>query len=251
VSAAYDRLAEVYDWLIPDALLAPEGAVAAFAAVVDGLAAGARVLDCAAGGGQLAVGLALRGFDVTASDASPAMVARARALAAHRDAPLRTAVCRWDALGEQGWGAPFDAVFCVGNSLAHAVGRDGRRSALAAMAGVLRADGLLALTSRNWERLRATRPGLELDERLVARGGRRGLVARAWTIPDTWKERHLLDVAVALIGDDGGVAAHGERLELWPFGERALREDLRAAGLEQVSSSYSPDVERYLVTARR
>ena len=79
----YEGLAAVYEFLVPDELLEPAGAAAAFAALLDGLPAGARVLDCAAGTGELAVGLALRGFDVTASDASPAMIARARALAAH------------------------------------------------------------------------------------------------------------------------------------------------------------------------
>ena len=154
----YDELASVYEFLVPDALLEPEGAVAAFAAVVEQLAPGARVLDCAAGTGQLAVGLALRGFEVTATDVSESMIARTRALAAARGAELRTLACSWDGLAQQGWGERFDAVLCVGNSLTHAGGRAERRAALAAMAGVLREGGLLALTSRNWERLRAARP---------------------------------------------------------------------------------------------
>jgi hypothetical protein len=51
----------VYDWLVPDALLTPDGSLAAFSELVDGLEPGGRVLDCAAGTGQLAVGLALAG----------------------------------------------------------------------------------------------------------------------------------------------------------------------------------------------
>jgi hypothetical protein len=31
---AYDELADVYDWLVPEALLTPEGTVAAFTALV-------------------------------------------------------------------------------------------------------------------------------------------------------------------------------------------------------------------------
>src|SRR3954471_7872923 len=91
----YDELASVYDWLVPDDLLTPEGSAAAFSMVADELRPGARVLDCAAGTGQLAVGLALRGFDVTATDASGGMVERTRALAgahgvAQRDARGRS-----------------------------------------------------------------------------------------------------------------------------------------------------------------
>ena len=88
-----------------------------------GLEPGARVLDCACGTGTLAVGLALRGFEVTASDASPEMVARTQALAAAHGAALQTATRTWAELD----GERFDAVLCVGNSLTHAGGRAGRR----------------------------------------------------------------------------------------------------------------------------
>jgi SAM-dependent methyltransferase len=246
----YETLASVYEFLVPDELLEPEGAAAAFGDVAGQLAPGARVLDCAAGTGQLAVGLALRGFDVTASDASAAMVERTRRLAEQRGAALRTATCAWAELGGQGWSEPFDAVFCVGNSLAHAEGGAGRRAALSAMAALLRPGGLLVVTSRNWERVRATRTGLEVDDRLVERGGRRALVVRGWTIPERWEERHAVDIAVALIGDAGEVQTHRERLELWAFSAADLDDDLRAAGLEPGAGTYSPDAERYLVTAR-
>src|SRR5215207_5049735 len=246
----YDTLAAVYEFLVPEELLKPEGAAGAFAGVLDGLAPGARVLDCAAGTGTLAVGLALRGFDVTATDASAAMVERARALAEVRGVALRSATCTWERLPDQGWEESFDAVLCVGNSLTHAVGRDGRRASLAAMAGVLAPGGLLALTSRNWERLRAARPQLEVGEQLVERAGRSALVVRSWTIPDSWEAPHGLEVAVALLAADGSVTTHRELLAFWPFTEGELDEDLRAAGLKPETSTFTPDVERYVVTAR-
>jgi hypothetical protein len=62
---------------------------------------------------------------------------------------------------------------------------------------------------------------------------------------------HTLEVVVALIGDDGAVSAHGERLRCWPFRHETLDEDLRAAGLEPASSTYDPEIGRYVVTARR
>jgi SAM-dependent methyltransferase len=247
----YDELARVYEWLVPDALLEPEGALAAFAPLADALTPGARVLDCAAGTGQLAVGLALRGFDVTASDASAAMVERTRALAAARGAVLDAVVRTWEGWGEVGVPEPFDAVFCVGNSLTHAGPRGDRRVALAAMAGLLRAGGVLVVTSRNWERLRAGRPRLEVDERLVERGGRSALIIRSWTIPEEWDAPHGLEVAVALLSGDGSVTTHRELLAFWPFTERELDEDLRAAGLEPDAGTYEPAAERYLVSARR
>jgi SAM-dependent methyltransferase len=229
----YDTLAEVYAWLVPEALVEPEGSVAAFETVVGELPAGGRVVDCACGTGQLAVGLALRGFDVSASDASEQMVTRTRALAAAHGVRVETMTRPWEVLA----GGPFDAVFCVGNSLTHAQGRAGRRAALAAMRGVLRDGGLLAVTSRTWERPR------EDGEEVVERGGRRARVRHAWHTG----EPPELEIAVTL--DDG--TTHAERLAYWPFTHDELRQDLLAAGFEPEASTFSLEAERYLVTARR
>lgn len=246
---AYDTIAGVYDYLVPDALLSPRASADAFAQYV---APEARVLDCACGSGTLAVGLALRGHDVAATDASEAMIARTTRLAAANGAEIDAAVCAWEALPGRGWAAAFDVVLCVGNSLPHAVGRTGRRAALRAMAGCLRAGGRLVVTSRRWEQVRAAGTRLQVSEQLVERGGRRGLPIYAWTIPQRWDEPHRFDVAVALVGGDGAVTTYRERLAFWPFTEDELREDLREAGLEPEGTGVPADKPgRYLVTARR
>jgi SAM-dependent methyltransferase len=246
----YDTLADVYDWLVPDGVLTPQGSATTFAEHVE---PGERVLDCACGTGTLAVGLALRGHEVVATDASAAMVARTARLAAEHGARVDSSVCTWEALAGRGWDGAFDVVFCIGNSLAHAGGRAGRRAALAGMAAVLRAGGLLVLTSRSWEQVRAAGSRLQVGERLIVRDGRRGLPIYSWTIPPRWDEQHAFDVAVALIGDDGAVTACGERFEFWPYTEDELREDLRSVGLEpSPQSAPEPDkAPRYLLTARR
>ena len=223
----YDTLADVYDWLVPEPLLAPEGSAAAFEMVLGELSPGARVLDCACGTGTLAVGLALRGFEVTASDASEAMVARARALAAAHGARVEVSARRWEELE----GGPFDAIFCVGNSITHA--RD-RRAALAGMRRVLRSEGLLALTSRNWERRQ------EKGEEVVERHGRRARVTHAW-------RRGELEVAVSF--EDEGTT-YAERLPYWSFTHGELQDDLLATGFTPAASTFAPEVGRYLVTSR-
>ena len=136
----YDDLADVYDQLVPEPLRTPEGAAAAFAEWVEG----PRVLDCACGTGQLAVGLALLGFEVKGSDASPGMVQRARQLGTAVPFEVR----RWEDLEED----EYDTVLCVGNSLAHA---QDRVAALSGMRRAARDGGRLILTSRDWERLQS------------------------------------------------------------------------------------------------
>jgi SAM-dependent methyltransferase len=249
-AAEYDTLADVYDFLVADELLTPEGAAAAFAPLVVSLPPGARVLDCAAGTGQLAVGLALRGLEVVACDASSAMAARTLGLARERDVAIVVAACRWEQLPDRGLG-DFAAIFCVGNSITHAAGRPARRAALAAMASVLRRDGVLVVASRNWEVVRAEGSGLRVADELVERDGRRGLVVYGWTIGERWDDPHALDVAVALVGGDGRVRTRSERLRFWPFTAGELDADLRAAGLTPQTSTYAPAAKWYTVTAVR
>jgi SAM-dependent methyltransferase len=246
----YDTLASVYDWIVPEALTTPRGSAEAFVPYIDDVSAGARVLDCAAGAGPLAVGLAQRGFEVTATDASPGMVDRIRALAAAEGVDVVAQVCPWAELAAQRFEL-FDAVLCVGNSLAHAQGRAARQAALGAMARVMRPGGALVLTSRNFEQIRAERWGLKVFDHVVVRDGRPGVPIYSWWIPEEWEDMHEFDVAVALIGEDGTVVTPGERLQFWPFSSDMLDEDLRAVGLEPETSTYAADVPNYVVTARR
>jgi SAM-dependent methyltransferase len=246
----YNTLASVYDWIVPPEMLTPAGSAAAFLPYLEDLEPGARVLDCAAGTGPLAVGLARHGFDVTATDASAGMVERTRALAAREGVDLTARECRWEDLQTQGF-ARFDAVLCVGNSLAHAPGRDARRAALRAMAATMNPGAPLVLTSRNFELMRDVDPGLQVFDEVVERDGRRGVVIYSWWLADDWEDEHSFDVAVALVGDDGAVTTLGERLSFWPYSYATLREDLEAAGLRTETTTFEKEVDRYLVTARK
>ncbi len=120
-------------------------------------------------------------------------------------------------------------MLCVGNSLTHA---EDRRSALRGMRRVAREGALLAVTSRTWERPQAG------GEEVVERGGRQATVRREW-VPGA------LAIEVELDGE-----IYAERLAYWPFTHEELDADLRAAGWVPVSSTWSPDADRYLVIVR-
>ena len=247
----YDALADVYAWLVPDEVFGPRASVAAFSSVTDLLEPGARVLDCACGVGDLAVGLAENGFRVSATDASAQMVEHTQARAGRHGITVDAAVCDWVNLPGRFAAGAFDAVLCVGNSLHHAEGRSARRASLAGQAAVLRPGGVLAVTSRNWELVRQTAPRLEVVDRVVVRDGRPAVVVYAWTVPDAWADVHIADVAVALLGEDGAVDSRTQALPFWPSTHTDLDDDLRAAGLDPIASTYDPAAPRYLVTARR
>ena len=139
---------------------------------------------------------------------------------------MRAEVRRWEALE----GGPFDAVLCVGNSLTHA---EDRRAALARHARVAGDGALLAITSRTWERPQAA------GEEVVERGGRVATVRRAW-------HEGALEIEVTL--ETARSTPSGSTY--WPFTHEELDADLRAAGFAPETSTWVPEVDRYLVTAR-
>lgn len=89
----------------------PDGPGRHLPAFLDRLAAGARILELGCGGGRDAACMIARGFDVDATDGSPAMAAQA---AAHLGRPVR--VMRFEELGAL---AAYDAIW-ANASLLHA-----------------------------------------------------------------------------------------------------------------------------------
>ena len=160
------------------------------------------------------------------------MVARTRALAAEHGVESRARV----RVGGPAAEPRFDAVFCVGNSLAHAADRsralcrDGGRAA--SRGG--RSSSPRATGSANGSRLaaRGRRPARQRD-------GRRALVTRAWIIPDDWHDPHTVDVGVSFVDADP-VQTVAERLTVWPFTPSDLATDLRAVGLEVEQTTFTP-----------
>lgn len=246
----YETLDDVYEWLMPDAKLTPAGSVDAFADVLQWLPPNARVLDCSCGTGQLAVGLAARGLDVVASDASAGMVRRTQQLAAEHGVELQTFQSLWHTLSDHLEPQTFDMVLCVGNSLTHAIGTSGRMTALGAMSRLLQPGGRLVLTSRTWELIRAGGTRLDVRDRVIRRRGRDGLLMYYWQIEDGWEDEHHLDIAVVLIEPDGSVRTYSERLSIWPYRYGDLVAELHAAGLKIESSTFDAVVEGYTVVAQ-
>ena len=160
------------------------------------------------------------------------MVARTQALAAERGVALQTATRTWAELD----GERFDAVLCVGNSLTHAGGRAGRRTALDGMRRVSR-DG--ALLVDHLAQLGAA-AGRRRRDRRARRPPRRGAARLA--------RRRAARLQIFVTLDDG--STYGEELSYWPFTHDELDEDLRAAGFEPEASTWTADAERYAVTSR-
>ena len=158
----YDALAPMFDVMTDwQARLAAAGP---FLRAVLEEAAAVRVLDAACGSGGHTLALAGWGYRAAGADASPGMIAlaRAKAAAAGQDVPFEVA----DLAGlpaqflhanrtapERGEGeeAPFDAVLCLGNSLPHLLDQPELVAALRGIAGVLKPRGLLVTQNLNYD----------------------------------------------------------------------------------------------------
>ncbi|MFB9763252.1 class I SAM-dependent methyltransferase [Nocardioides kongjuensis] len=247
----YEALAEVYEWLISDAKLAPADFAASFDDVLALLPSDADVLDCSCGTGQLAVGLAARGMRVVAADASEAMVRRTAELATELGAPVRSVRADWRDLPDHFDDETFDMVFCVGNSLHHAEGASGRVAALESMSRVLRRGGRLVLTSRTWELVRSRGSRLDIGDRLVRRNGRDAVVIYRWEIAPRWEDEHHIEIAVAQVDAAGSVLVRSELLSCWPYRYDELEAELHRVGLRTETSTFSLEDENYRVVARK
>ncbi|MCI3278269.1 class I SAM-dependent methyltransferase [Streptomyces cylindrosporus] len=154
----YDGLAADYHRIFPDW----DASMSHQAAVLDGLLTRGlgpgphRVLDCACGIGTQAIGLARTGHRVVGADLSPVAVTRAAAEAATRGAVLPTVAADMRQLPFRP--GSFDAVVCADNALPHLLTVQDVTTALTAMRRVLRADGLLLLSVRDYDEARRTRP---------------------------------------------------------------------------------------------
>ena len=163
------------------------------------------------------------------------MVARTRALGVRRARARVGGRCRR--------ARDFDAVFCVGNSLAHApiaaraLAGDGARAEPRRHA----APHLAQLGARA-----AAGSRLEVEDGSPSAAAAARRITRAWTIG--------ADASRSTSRSRSSTRRHGHRgpsASVWPFTSDELLDDLRAAGLRAATEHLHAGFERYLVTRLR
>jgi SAM-dependent methyltransferase len=246
--SSYDNLAADYHWLFTDEHVSGQTFSQLYGRALARLRPGAKVLDCACGAGFEAIALTQAGFQVSATDASEGMVAEARRRFERTGLDIPVTQCSWDALPGL-FGAEFDGVVCVGNSLAHSPSPEAMVDSLRAMCSVLRPGGLLVLESRDWEHVRSARQRLEVRDRVAVRDGVRGFTVLIWTIPDRIEETHVAELVVFLERDL--VVSHRlVELRFIAYTIDDLTAYLREAGFGELGR-YDRSPGRYVMTARK
>ena len=158
--AFYDELADDYDALHIDW----RASVRTQGEVLDRLIrselgdAPQRVLDCACGIGTQAIGIALQGHDVLATDLSPGAVRRAAAEATIMGARLATGVADFTRLADEVEGT-FACVLACDNSVAHLHTDDELARFAGGVVAKLAPGGLALVSLRDYAPLVAERAG--------------------------------------------------------------------------------------------
>lgn len=133
---AYERFAAFYDDFTAGYEHGAWAGMLLDAAEAAGLR-GRRLLDVACGTGESFLSMLDRGFEVTACDISPAMLAAARAKATGRAELLEHDMRALPRLGA------FDLVWCLGDALNYLMTAGALRAAFGGMAANLARDGVL------------------------------------------------------------------------------------------------------------
>ena len=160
------------------------------------------VLDCSCGIGTQAIGLALRGYRVHATDLSPAAVERARREAASFGVEITFGVADLRSLQNEVAGT-FDVVISCDNALPHLLQDTDLQEAARSMWSKLVAGGLLLVSIRDYDQLLRERPRTTQPHVFDDPEGRR-IVFQVWDWAD---DGRIYTVHQFIVREAGGAWA--------------------------------------------
>jgi SAM-dependent methyltransferase len=227
----YDRMAPLYHLIFPDWDVSIERQAEQLAGIIHrrwGIGA-TSVLDVACGIGTQSIGLARRGFHVTASDLSAGAVERAKIEAQRRGVEIDFSVADMRAVHDH-HGRQFDVVIACDNSIPHLLNDDEILLALRQMHDCTLPGGGCLITVRDYDREeRGT--GLVKPYGVRERDGKRYVIFQVWDF-----EGEVYDLVMYFVADDGGdrPVTHVMRTKYYAIGTGRLLELMRRAGFASV-----------------
>lgn len=243
-----------YHWLFPNDIVGDSPAFGATSPgnqpllreVISTLVPGAPILDCSCGIGTDAIALNNRGFTVTASDASPSMIAATKSRAAKYAADINVVQSNWAELPAK-TGGPFDLVICLGNSLVHSETKTQMVRALQAMRKVLHPGAKLVVDSRNWELLYDSKPRVVPAQTVIERNGQRCSSLYVWSIPDTFDSPCRAEMILLFEDAERKVTSRRYVVDFQPFAHDSLLDAVESAGFAVTNDSFQSGGPFYAV----
>ena len=219
VSQFYDEFSEDYHLIFPDW---PQ-TVYRHGRILDNIirshlgAPPYSVLDCSCGIGTQAIGLALLGYKVHATDLSPRAVQRAGREAEMLGARLSFGVADFRTLETQVEG-DFDVIISCDNSLPHLLDDEDLLTAAANIRSKLKDNGMLLATIRDYDQLVKEKPSSTPLNVIDGPEGRR-LVFQVWDWEDGRNEYTINHFIVKESGGSWGTIHHATKYRALLRGE--------------------------------
>lgn len=159
IQTFYNNLASQYDKLFLDwqASTREQGELLNVIFQENGYNHNAQILDCACGIGTQAIGLALLGYGVTASDISDEELAEAKKRAAENNVEICFEKADFCALS-QTFSKQFDIVIAMDNALPHMLSSEALESAIKSITNQIAPDGIFVASIRDYDRLLEEKP---------------------------------------------------------------------------------------------
>jgi 2-polyprenyl-3-methyl-5-hydroxy-6-metoxy-1,4-benzoquinol methylase len=221
----YDEYAWAYDLLVTPPLSQQCDFIAAKLSE-QGVSPGSRLLDAGCGTGRYALELARRGYQVTALDASPALIREATQRAPSEEVDISFSVGNiFDLPREHG----YHAILCRG-VLNDLLGAPQRQQAFISFAGALRPSGIIILDVREWEMSVARKSSERVFEKAVETT--RGLLTfRSETRLDRQTRQLVMSEQHTLSNEEStSVSSYEFRMQCWTLAE--LKQVMTNAGFE-------------------
>jgi SAM-dependent methyltransferase len=205
----YEELADFYHLIFEDWDRAIERQARALGNLLTSHSAASplKILDCACGIGTQAIGLALMGHQLVASDLSKAAVNRAEREAQRRALSISFYVSDMTSLREV-MVDHFDVVVAMDNALPH-LNADQLAQAATAIRSKLRPNGLFIAGIRDYDALIVERPAIQKPAFYGAQGNRR-IVHQVWDWLENRAEdaRYVLHLYITVESEQGWKTHH-------------------------------------------
>ena len=155
----YDNLASQYDKLFLDwqATIQEQAVILDRLFIDNGFDKSTHILDCACGIGTQAIGLAMQGYNMTASDISDGELAEARERAAKNNVQLQFVNADFCALSEA-FSEQFDIVICMDNALPHMLTKSALEAAIKSITNQIADGGMFVASIRDYDALLMDKP---------------------------------------------------------------------------------------------
>jgi SAM-dependent methyltransferase len=227
----YDQLAPYYHLLYPDWSASIDRQAAGLAAVLAefGVPPGASVLDAACGIGTQCLGLASRGYAMSASDISAGAVRRAEEEAARRGLRIAFSVADLRSLSAV-HARDFDAVIACDNAIPHLLSEAEILRAFHECRACLRPGGVMLISVRDYDSIERKTPD-------VRPYGKRSDAGREYYAEQEWRwDGDEYDLLIRLIEDapDAPRRVHEFHSRYWAVSLTTLERLIHEAGFARV-----------------